>query len=73
MGDLFTQHSNDTDSWKFYGRSDDLLTFSTAENFHTAEAERHMAHILGVADFMFVGTKKPNAALIVKLAKNVDV
>jgi acyl-coenzyme A synthetase/AMP-(fatty) acid ligase len=67
LGDLFLRHPKHADLWKYHGRVDDLLTFLTTEKFHPVVAEQRIAAHPGVEECMLVGTRRPKAALIVRL------
>jgi acyl-coenzyme A synthetase/AMP-(fatty) acid ligase len=69
IGDLFIRHPRNPRLWKHHGRSDDLLTFITTEKFHPAAAERCIGSDPAVEEVMMVGTRRPKAALIVRLVK----
>ncbi|KAJ4363131.1 hypothetical protein N0V83_010251 [Neocucurbitaria cava] len=71
LGDLYTQHPQDAQLWKHYGRADDLLVFITSEKFHPGAAERRITSHPGVEDVMIVGTRRAKASLIVKLGEGV--
>lgn len=74
LGDLFVRHPRHAGLWKHFGRADDLLTFVSGEKFHPAEAERRISGLDCVEEVLMVGTKRPRAALIVRLKEvgNVD-
>jgi acyl-CoA synthetase (AMP-forming)/AMP-acid ligase II len=67
LGDLFIQHPSDTSSYKHYGRADDLLVFLTNEKFYPTVAEQHIAGFPEVAEALLVGTRRPKAALVLRL------
>ncbi|CAO2652907.1 Nn.00g023180.m01.CDS01 [Neocucurbitaria sp. VM-36] len=73
LGDLYTQHPQDAQLWKYYGRSDDLLVFITSEKFHPGAAERRIASHPSIVEVMIVGTRRPKASLIVKLSEGAKV
>lgn len=73
LGDIFVEHPTMKNMWKHYGRSDDLINFITTEKFHPAAAERRIAAHRGVVDVMMVGTRRPKAALIVRLEDGTSV
>lgn len=66
-GDLLQKHPSRDGLWRHYGRTDDLLTFSTAEKFHPAETERRISSHPAVAEALLVGTRRPKASLILRL------
>jgi acyl-coenzyme A synthetase/AMP-(fatty) acid ligase len=67
LGDLFLRHPQHPDLWKYHGRVDDLLTFLTTEKFHPAVAEQRIDAHPAVEECMLVGTRRPKAALIMRL------
>lgn len=73
LGDLFTRHPTEAGLWKYYGRSDELLNIITGEKFHPGTAERRVAAHPGVAEAMWVGTRRPRCALIVRLEEGATV
>jgi hypothetical protein len=73
LGDLFTRHPHDPEKWKHAGRSDDLLVFLSSETFHPGFAERRITVHPGVAEALIVGTRRPRAALLVRLNEGADV
>jgi acyl-coenzyme A synthetase/AMP-(fatty) acid ligase len=73
LGDLFLRHPRHSDLWKHHGRVDDLLNFITTEKFHPGEAERRLGSHPAVVEVMMVGTRRPKAALIVRLADGAKV
>ncbi|KAL1800694.1 hypothetical protein ACET3X_001036 [Alternaria dauci] len=73
VGDLFMQHAQDPALWKHYGRADDLLVFITNEKFFPTPAEQRIASHPGVAEVLMVGTRRPEASLIVRLKDGVGV
>jgi hypothetical protein len=73
LGDLFTQHPDDPEQWKHYGRADDLLVFLTNEKFFPTAAEQKIASHAGIAEVVMVGTRRPRAALVVRLEDGVNV
>jgi acyl-coenzyme A synthetase/AMP-(fatty) acid ligase len=72
LGDLFTRHPHDPEKWKHAGRSDDLLVFLGSENFHPGFAEGRITAHPGVAEALIVGTRRPKAALLVRLNDGAD-
>jgi acyl-coenzyme A synthetase/AMP-(fatty) acid ligase len=72
LGDLFTRHPHDPEKWKHAGRSDDLLVFAGSENFHPGFAERRITAHPGVTEALIVGTRRPKAALLVRLNEGAD-
>ncbi|KAG9191819.1 hypothetical protein G6011_10553 [Alternaria panax] len=73
LGDLFTQHPQNPELWKHYGRADDLLVFLTNEKFFPTAAEQRIASHAGVAEVVMVGTRRPRASLVVRLEDGVGV
>lgn len=67
-GDLLQKHPTRDGLWKYYGRTDDLLTFSTAEKFHPTETERRISSHPAVAEALLVGTRRSKASLILRLS-----
>jgi acyl-coenzyme A synthetase/AMP-(fatty) acid ligase len=73
LGDLFTQHPQNPELWKHYGRADDLLVFLTNEKFFPTAAEQRIASHAGVVEVAMVGTRRPRASLLVRLEDGVSV
>jgi acyl-coenzyme A synthetase/AMP-(fatty) acid ligase len=73
LGDLFMQHPENPELWKYYGRADDLLVFLTNEKFFPTAAEQKIASHAGVAEVAMVGTRRPKASLIVRLEDGVGL
>ncbi|CAN9080320.1 unnamed protein product [Alternaria alternata] len=67
LGDLFVQHPSETSLYKHYGRADDLLVFLTNEKFYPTVAEQRIAGFPEVAEALLVGTRRPKAALVLRL------
>ncbi|CAI9629264.1 unnamed protein product [Alternaria burnsii] len=67
LGDLFVQHPSDTSLYKHQGRADDLLVFLTNEKFYPTATEQRIAGFPGVAEALLVGTRRPKAALVLRL------
>jgi hypothetical protein len=67
LGDLFIQHPSDTSLYKHYGRADDLLVFLTNEKFYPTVAEQRIVGFPEVAEVLLVGTRRPKAALVLRL------
>jgi acyl-coenzyme A synthetase/AMP-(fatty) acid ligase len=65
--DLFTPHWSNSNLWKFYGRTDDLQTFSTGEKFHPVTFESLIARHPDVDEVLLVGTGLPQAVLLLRL------
>ncbi|KAI0582200.1 hypothetical protein TUN199_06351 [Pyrenophora tritici-repentis] len=72
-GDLYAQHPQDASLWLHHGRADDMLTFITNENFFPTVAEERVASHAGVVEVMMVGTRRPKAALILRLEPGVKL
>ncbi|KAG6993745.1 abhydrolase domain-containing protein mpaH [Physcia stellaris] len=66
-GDLFSPHPTEPQLWKYHGRVDDLLIFASGEVFHPASVEKHISQHPDVEGVLLVGTRRPQAALIVAM------
>lgn len=69
LGDLFTPHPHHAHKWKPAGRADALLNFLTGETFHPSAAEQRISAHAGVAEAVLIGTRRPRAALILRLER----
>lgn len=69
LGDLFVTHPLHPDLWKFVGRADERLDFTTTRMVHPHRTEKRIAENPAVLEVMMVGTRRPRAALIVRLAE----
>ncbi|USP73475.1 hypothetical protein yc1106_00749 [Curvularia clavata] len=72
-GDLFVRHPKYPDMWKHHGRADDLLVFLSNEKFFPTVAEQRLASHPGIAEALIVGTRRPKAALIVRLENGLKL
>ncbi|KAF1832681.1 acetyl-CoA synthetase-like protein [Decorospora gaudefroyi] len=66
-GDLFVRHPAQQDMWRHYGRTDDMLVFLSNEKFYPGVAEIRISALPRVAEVMLVGTRRPKAALLLRL------
>lgn len=71
--DLFARHPKYPDLWNHRGRADDMLVFLSNEKFFPTVAEQHIASHPGIAEALIVGTRRPKAALIVRLENGVKL
>ncbi|KAF2811145.1 acetyl-CoA synthetase-like protein [Mytilinidion resinicola] len=69
-GDLFLRHSSELGLWRYYGRADDLQTFSSGEKFHPMALEQRLTQYPDVHEAMLVGTGFPRAALLLRLKES---
>jgi acyl-coenzyme A synthetase/AMP-(fatty) acid ligase len=67
LGDLFVTHPMHADLWKYVGRADERLDFTTAQMFHPHSTEKRILENPAVVEVMMVGTRRPRAALIIRL------
>ena len=72
-GDLFSPHPTEPQLWKYHGRVDDLLIFASGEVFHPASVEKHISRHPDVEGVLLVGTRRPQAALIVAMSTGETV
>ncbi|KAK7756796.1 hypothetical protein SLS62_001239 [Diatrype stigma] len=74
-GDLWTPHPDPAKAayaWRFAGRADDLLTFSTGINMHPAPMERAILADRRVVGALVVGTGRRQPLLLVELRQGED-
>ncbi|KAI9705314.1 MAG: putative NRPS-like protein biosynthetic cluster [Bogoriella megaspora] len=65
--DLFTQHSHKPQLWRYYGRDDDIIVFSTGEKFNPVPTEVQVsAHPL-VSGAVVIGQGRAQALLLVEI------
>jgi acyl-coenzyme A synthetase/AMP-(fatty) acid ligase len=67
LGDLFVTHPLHPDLWKYVGRADERLDFTMGQMFHPHSTEKRILENPAVVEVMMVGTRRPRAALIVRL------
>ncbi|RYP43593.1 hypothetical protein DL770_011588 [Monosporascus sp. CRB-9-2] len=75
MGDLWTPHPDPKKAkyaWRFVGRIDDLVTFSTGVNMHPGPMERAVTADNLVSAAMVVGRNRQQPLLLVELAQGVQ-
>ncbi|KAI7233997.1 hypothetical protein KC330_g5057 [Hortaea werneckii] len=65
-GDLFSEHPTVKGLWKFRGRRDDIIVYSTGEKFNPIDLEAALQNISGVKCAIISGTGRPRSALIVE-------
>lgn len=65
-GDLFSEHPTNKGLWKFRGRRDDIIVFSTGEKFNPIDMEAALQEISGVKSAIISGTGRPRSALIIE-------
>lgn len=73
MGDLFIRSQRSPDMWKHHGRTDDLLVFLSNEKFFPTVAEQRIASHSGITEALIIGTRRPKAALIVRLEEGFEL
>ena len=66
-GDLFSPHPSDPQLWQYCGRSDDMQVFSSGEKYHPVSVEQHIGHHPEVQEALLVGTRRPQAALLLEM------
>ncbi|RYP76208.1 hypothetical protein DL769_003679 [Monosporascus sp. CRB-8-3] len=75
MGDLWTPHPDPKKAkyaWRFAGRMDDLVTFSTGINMQPGPMERAVTADNLVSAALVVGTNRQQPLLLVELAQGVQ-
>jgi acyl-CoA synthetase (AMP-forming)/AMP-acid ligase II len=66
-GDLFAPHPSMPHLWRHAGRTDDLLVFASGAKFHPTAVEAKIATHSAIKGVSLVGTKRPEASLLVEL------
>ena len=66
-GDLFSPHPLDPQLWQYRGRADDMQVFSSGELYHPVTVEQHIGRHLNVQQALLVGTRQPQAALLLEM------
>lgn len=72
-GDLFSPHPNDAQFWQYRGRADDMQVFLSGEKYHPTAVERHIACHPSVQEVLLVGTRRPQAALLLEMGANTPI
>ena len=75
IGDLFTPHPDPAKAayaWRFVGRADDILTFSTGINMHPAPMERAIDGFPSVRASLIVGGGRRQPLLLVELVEGLQ-
>lgn len=75
VGDLWTPHPDPAKAkyvWRFAGRSDDLITFSTGSNLHPGPITHALAASLSVSEAMIFGAGRRQPLAVIELAKDVE-
>ena len=75
LGDLWTQHPDPAKApyaWRFAGRTDDIITFSTGINMHPAPMERAINASPSVSASVIVGANRRQPVLLVELAEGLQ-
>jgi acyl-coenzyme A synthetase/AMP-(fatty) acid ligase len=65
--DVFTAHGSKRDMWKWVGRLDDIITFSTGEKMFAASLEQKISALEGVKSALLVGPGRQRPALLIEL------
>jgi hypothetical protein len=72
-GDLFSPHPEDEELWEYKGRKDDMQVFSSAEKYYPTAMETAIAASHpDIQQILFVGTGRPQAALLVEMRESVS-
>ncbi|KAH8799324.1 hypothetical protein F5884DRAFT_758350 [Xylogone sp. PMI_703] len=69
-GDLFSPHPVKSNLWRYSGRLDDMIVFSTGEKTNPITMENHVASHPDVKSALVAGDQRFQAALIVELQEN---
>lgn len=72
-GDLFSPHPSEPHLWQYHGRADDMLVFASGEKFHPAAVENHIVQHPEVEEALLVGTRRPQAALLVAMRVEIPL
>lgn len=72
-GDLFSPHAADAELWQYRGRSDDLQVFGSGEKYHPVVVEQRLASSPIVAEALLVGTRRPQAALLLEMKQGTPL
>lgn len=69
-GDLFSPHPGDPLLWRYRGRADDMQVFLSGEKYHPTAVEQRIACHPNVREVLLVGTRRPQAALLIEMGSN---
>ena len=69
--DLFTQHPHKPQLWRYYGRVDDIIVFSTGEKFNPVPTETTVAGHPLLTGAVVTGNGRQNAVLLVEVKTDV--
>lgn len=69
-GDLFSPHPSDPQLWRYRGRADDMQVFLSGEKYHPTAVEQRIASHPNVQEVLLVGTRRPQAALLLEMGPN---
>lgn len=75
IGDLWTPHPDSAKAkyvWRFAGRSDDLVTFSTGSNLHPGPITTALAANPSVTEAIVFGAGRRQPLAVIELAEGVD-
>lgn len=75
VGDLWIPHPDPAKAeyvWRFAGRSDDLITFSTGSNLHPGPITSALAASPLVNDSIVLGAGRRQPLVVIELAEGVD-
>lgn len=70
--DLFEQNPENPVLWRFFGRVDDIIVFSSGEKLFPVPMESALTALPEVKGVLVVGSSFPQSALLVELNDNVD-
>lgn len=75
IGDLWTPHPNPAKAkyvWRFAGRSDDLITFSTGSNLHPSPITAALAGSSLVTEAIILGAGRRQPLAVIEMAEGID-
>ena len=75
LGDLWTPHPDPAKApfaWRFVGRADDIITFSTGVNMHPGPMERAINSFTSVRHSLVVGAGRRQPLLLVELVDGLQ-
>lgn len=75
IGDLWTPHPDPAKAkyvWRFAGRSDDLVTFSTGSNLHPGPITSALAASPSVTEAIILGAGRRQPLAVIELAEGID-
>ncbi|KAI0669497.1 acetyl-CoA synthetase-like protein [Trametes maxima] len=73
VGDLLERHPTDAGRWKVFGRKDDQIMLSTAENINPVPIEGILAHDPHIASAILFGRHRIEPGVLIEPAAGVSV